>query len=163
MTLTQRWVALLLAAAASVCSATPPASIYGTYERSSRVCGGPGSADGPVSCSLVFEDRLEIREKDVELLASAKSTSSAASVSFGFHYGYMEACLFNGTGIWSKQRLMLTTTAPPLAPACRLSLTFANGVARISDPGGKCRPLLCGGSSHMLHGLSYRKVTVRAK
>ena len=163
MTLAQRGSTLLLAAAATVCAAAPPASIYGIYERPSRVCGGPGSADGPVSCNLGFDDRLEIKEQTIEQLSPAASTSSATSVSFGFHYGYMEACSFNGTGVWSKQRLVLTPTGTPLAPACRLSVTFANGVARLSDLGGNCRALLCGGPSRTLDGLSYRKVTVGAK
>ena len=67
MTLAQRGSTLLLVAAASVCSAAPPASIYGIYERPSRVCGGPGSADGPVSCNLVFDDRLEIKEQTLPI------------------------------------------------------------------------------------------------
>ena len=158
MTPAYRLSTLLLAAAASICSAAPPSLILGSYERSSRVCGDPGSADGPVSCNLAFEDRLEIKHETIESLSPTASTSSTTSVSFAFHYDYMDACLFNGTGVWSKQRLVLTPVGAPLPSACRLSLTFANGVARVSDSGGKCQPLLCGGSSRRLDGLSYRKV-----
>lgn len=155
---------LLPVALASTCfAADPPPSIYGVYEHASRVCGGPGSADLPVQneaqCDLSFIDRLEINF-ETRLSPVAES---ATSVSFGFHYGYMDACLFNGTGAWLKGRLVLTTEVIPAGSACRLSLSFSNGIARVLDLGGRCKPFLCGDALHKIDGLLFRKVKATTK
>ena len=140
---------LLLFAAAS--HADPPKSIFGVYVHLSRVCGGPGSADGPVDCGLVFEDRLTITARSTE------NAQGSASVSFAVRNKYMDACLFIGQGTWSNGQLVLSQTEKPTDVSCRLTISFSKAGARLSDPADKCRPGLCFGSGRKLDGVLFKK------
>ena len=142
---------------ASVSYAQPPDRIFGVYTYLSRTCGGPSSADGPADCGLVFEDKLEIAPN---ISLDAKSANTV-HVSFGLHNERMDACLFSGEGTWSKARLVLDRGERPTAAYCQLSLTFSKGVARLSDPGHKCRPSLCFGSGRPLNGVAFTKQQTR--
>lgn len=155
-----RYVALCLPTllvAASIAFAEPAQineRAIGTYTRQSRVCGGPGSADGPASCSLVFEDTLEIRKR----LVVQTDNTTALDVSFIVHYAYMDQCRFEGRGIWSAGKLRLTSTdGSSVAPSCRLSLLFSDNRVQVLDPGGICARDLCVTPAGHLNGVAFRR------
>jgi hypothetical protein len=152
-------VVLALAVSASA-YAQVPSEVIGVYSRSTPTCGfgGPGGADrSSSSCSggEVFEDRLEV------------STSSAAeaNVSFALHFNLAQNlfCTYNGVGSWAGRKLNLGPSEQQLQPQradpqCQLSVSFANGSARVSDLGDRCSFSLCNGPAK-LNGLTYRKTT----
>lgn len=141
--------ALLLACTALV-SAGARDVAWGVYARDSRTCGGPGSADGPMTCTLVTRDEMQIASP-----ASAPSDGHQ-NVSFFVHYGYGEYCRFEGQGSWSKERLRLSSAASSNVKACQLALVPERGRITIRDPGGKCVSALCTTTSGRLNGVVFR-------
>jgi hypothetical protein len=135
-----------------------PNEVIGVYSRSTPTCGfgGPGGADrqsGSCSGGEVFEDRLEI----------SHSSATEAYVSFALHFNVAQNlfCTYNGVGSWAGGKLNLGPSEQQLQPQradpkCQLSVSFANGSARVSDIGDRCSFSLCNGPAK-LHGLTYRK------
>ena len=135
-----------------------PSEVIGVYSRSTPTCGfgGPGGADrAGSSCSggEVFEDRLEV----------SASNGAEAYVSFALHFNMAQNlfCTYNGVGSWAGGKLNLSASEQQLQPQradakCQLSVSFANGSARVSDIGDRCSLSLCNGPAR-LNGLTYRK------
>ena len=154
--------ATALAVFAGLSYADPPDHIFGTYTRLTQTCGwgGPGGADRNVrDCTEVFQDRLEIAPA-VDL---DRSSPNRVRVSFGLHFdiGQNYFCTFRGQGVWTNGRVVLDqpkdTLNPNKAdPACHLTLSLSKGTAQLLDPGQKCQPSLCIGSTN-LNAVSYAK------
>lgn len=149
-TLDRRSIAsLVLMACAAFVSAEASEVTPGIYKRDSLTCGGPGSADGPVSCTLVTEDEMQV--------VSPAPSSGARYVSFFVHYGYGEYCRFEGQGVRSKAgRLLLSDEAASKVKNCQLALVPGKGSITISDTRSKCVPTLCSTESGRLNGLIFR-------
>jgi len=136
--------------------ADTPKYIFGVYTRLSPTCGpsGPGSADRPGDCNAVFEDQLEVAPS-INLNSPPANT---VYVSFGLHFdiGKNQGCFFSGDATWSHGRLILDQSEKPIDSECRLTLSFSEGAARLSDPQHKCQPSLCNGPGK-LDGVSFKK------
>ncbi len=160
--------ATALMAIAGALYGDPPNYIFGTYTRLTSTCGwgGPGGADRNVrDCSGVYEDKLEVAPS----FALDRSSSDSVQVLFGLHFdlGQNYFCVFHGQGTWANGRVLLNQSDKPLNPdktnsACRLTLSFSNGMVRLSDPGQKCEPSICIGPAK-LNGISYKKENNQAK
>jgi hypothetical protein len=142
--------ALGVASAFAVASSS---NVMGLYKRDSLVCGGPGSADDPaaLSCTLIFEDRLLISASD------EPSEGSDLAVSFHFHYDVGDYCGFDGIGQWANDALTLRSNHKPLPTECRLSISFSDSIATVSDVGDACRASLCTALGPSIDGLKYEK------
>ena len=139
---------MVLMACAAFVSAEAGEVTPGIYKRESLTCGGPGSADGPVSCTLVTEDEMQV--------VSPAPSNGARDVSFIVHYGYGEYCRFDGQGTRSKAgRLLLSSEAASKVKDCQLAIVPGKGSITISDPRGKCVPALCTTASGRLNGLIF--------
>lgn len=147
--------ALLLVASAAV--AAPDQHIdraIGTYARQSRVCGGPGSADAKPSCTLVFDDSLDIRKP----MSVQPESDATFEVSFIVHYGYMDYCRFEGNGIWSAGKVLLTSTNDSTTnPSCRLSLKISGNRVQVVDPNHSCARSMCVTPTGRVSGVTYRR------
>jgi hypothetical protein len=143
------FASLFLMACAALVLARASEVTPGIYKRDSLTCGGPGSADGPVSCTLVTEDEMQV--------VSPAPSNGARDVSFFVHYGYGEYCRFEGQGIPSKAgRLLLISQASSEVKGCQLALVLGKGTIAIRDPRSKCAPALCTTASGRLNGLTFR-------
>ena len=150
------FAALLLLVLVPVAYADTPKHIFGIYTRLTPTCGPSAaeSAEPPAGCRTVFEDRLEVAPS-IDLNSSSANT---VYVSFGLHSDIErnQSCLFSGHASWSHGRLLLDQSEKPIAPECRLTLSFSKGTARLSDPQHKCQSSLCNGPGK-LDGAMFKK------
>jgi hypothetical protein len=106
-------------------------AVSGFYKRNSLTCGGPGIADSatPLPCDLVYEDEMQIGQP-----GDTPQRSGVVAVSFRFHYGLSDYCRFDGTGEWQGAQLVLRRSNEPNPSDCRLSVSFSETMATVSDP-----------------------------
>jgi hypothetical protein len=132
-----------------------PEWVFGAYIHLSRVCGGPGAADGPATCGLVREDKLTIGP-DIRLGAEA---GGGAWVSFGLHDEQMDYCGFDGPAAWVGDTLVMDRGDAPPGSKCRLAIAFpSRSSARLVDSGHQCHASLCGPAmGKRLHGAVFTR------
>jgi hypothetical protein len=137
-----------------------PERIFGIYTRQISACGAPGAANGPVSCTLIFGDKLEIAPG----IALDTPAPNSVYVSFSAHFDMGKGdhlCAYSGHGTWSKGKVILQPAESPLNPqrtnaTCRLALSVSKGIVRVLDRGQQCRMSLCS-STHRLDGITFTK------